>query len=221
MILIQNDEDLSESLSNALSRAISRLLLISPEDDKYLEKAVTAGYLTKVSPPYVDDRYDDSSANNEKDRREATDNLLDDLRVEGRSRGKGVEDIEVYNIVCGAVANDSDDSMPGLDSDGFVSDDSTNSSSSESDSDSEEDYRFGAFPRQNFGTFEIYPSTLLLKRSQSNTDLKKRSEQIVASVCRSTEDLVETGGDCYSYFNLLEDIANIFIEKHQFFPSEV
>ena len=131
-----------------------------------------------------------------------------------------MEEIEVYSIVCGAVAPDSDDSMPELDSDGFVSDDSTSSSSSESDSDPEEDYRFGAFPRQNFGTFEIYPSTLLLKRSQSNTDLKG-PEQIVASVCRSTEDLVGTGGDCYSYFNLLEDIANIFIEKHQFFPSEV
>ena len=115
---------------------------------------------------------------------------------------------------------DSDDSMPDLDSDAFASDDSTSSSSSDTDSDSEEDYRFRSFHRQNLGTFEIYPSYMVLKRSKSITDMKNKSEQISSTACRSMEDLVESGslGESICYFTLLEDIANIFIEKPQFFP---
>lgn len=189
------------------SRAISRLLLLSPKEDNYLDSAVSAKYLTKVPGPYVDDRYADSAANTLKDRY-PRDSSPEDGRVGGFG-SRGIKSVSVFSTVCESVAGDSDQSMPDLDSDAFLSDDSRSSSSSETDSDSEEDYRFRSFHSQNLGTFEIYPSNMVMKRSQSITDIKKKSEQNVAAVCRSMEDLVVSGGESKSYFTLLEDIANI------------
>ena len=190
MIMIQNHGDMSGSLSNVLSRAISRLFLLSPKDDKYLESAASAKHLTKVPGPYVDDGYGDST-DNEKDRSQPRGKTSGDVGF----RSESDEEIQAFGTVRGPVPSDSNESLPDLDSDAFASDDSTSSSSSE-DSDSEED--------KNFGIIEIYQPTIVLKRSKSIADIKRQ----------------ESGGESHCYFALLEDIANIFIEKYQFFPSE-
>ena len=212
MILIQNLGDMSGSLSNVLSRAISRLLLLSPKDDKYLEAAVSANHLTIVPVPYVDDGYGDSTINNEKETETEHRDSPEDIRIGGTGGARAYETIQ-----CLAPLSDSDQSMPDLDSDAFSSSSSDETSSSSSE---EEEYRLRAFQGQNLGTFEIYPSYMVLKRSKSITDMKNKSEQISSTACRSMEDLVESGslGESICYFTLLEDIANIFIEKPQFFP---